>query len=118
MRSVMFSPAHGYTRVNVELAKLLLAHGQQEEAIPILRSALHGSLGASNLYVTHTELHAVLARAFSSMGANDSALVHRAYVARALTRADALGRARFAALLAPSSTDGLAPDSRRRLASR
>ena len=89
----------------MELAKLQLARGQHEEAVALLRAALHGPLEASNLYVTHTELHALLARAFSGMGTADSAAVHRAFVSRALARADAIGRARFATLLAPSSVD-------------
>ena len=105
LRAAIFSPSQGYTRVNVELAKLQLARGQHEEAVALLRAALHGPLEASNLYVTHTELHALLARAFSGMGTADSAAVHRAFVSRALARADAIGRARFATLLAPSSVD-------------
>lgn len=98
LRSAIFSPNLGYTRVNVTLATLYLARGQPEEAVPLLRAALHGSLEASNLYVTHTEVHAMLARAFALMRSPDSAAVHRAYVTRALVGADAVGRARFAAL--------------------
>ena len=98
LRSAIFSPNLGYTRVNVTLASLYLARGQPEEAVPLLRAALQGSLEASNLYVTHTEVHALLARAFSLMRSPDSAAVHRAYVTRALVGADAAGRARFAAL--------------------
>jgi hypothetical protein len=49
-----------------------------------LRPALHGSIEASNLYVTHTELQTLLARAFDAAGAPDSAAVHRGYVSRAM----------------------------------
>lgn len=98
LRSAIFSPNLGYTRVNVTLANLYLARGQPEEAVPLLRAALHGSLEASNLYVTHTEVHALLARAFALMRSPDSAAVHRAYVTRALVDADAAGRARFVSL--------------------
>lgn len=83
LRRAIFSPTQGYTRVNLELARLYLAQGQPHEAIPLLRAALHGPLEASNLYVTHTELHALLARAFTAAGLADSAAVHRRYVERA-----------------------------------
>jgi DNA-binding SARP family transcriptional activator len=95
LRRAMASPNIGYTRVNVTLATWYLARNQPEEAVPLLRAALHGSLEASNLYVTHTELHALLARAFSLMRMPDSAAAHRAYVERALVRADPAGRARL-----------------------
>jgi tetratricopeptide (TPR) repeat protein len=99
LRRAMASPNVGYTRVNVTLATWYLARDQPEEAVPLLRAALHGSLEASNLYVTHTELHALLARAFSLMRAPDSAAAHRAYVERARVRADPAGRARLDSLV-------------------
>jgi tetratricopeptide (TPR) repeat protein len=105
LRAAIFSSTFGYTRVNVALAKLYLDRGQPEEAVPLLRAALHGPLEASNLYVTHTELHALLARAFAAMRVTDSVAVHRAYVERALARADAMGRARFIAMQTPTSAD-------------
>jgi tetratricopeptide (TPR) repeat protein len=80
LRQAIFSPAAGYTRINVELARLHLARGEPREAIPLLRAALHGSLEASNLYVTHTELHELLARAFTAAGEPDSAAAHRHYL--------------------------------------
>jgi tetratricopeptide (TPR) repeat protein len=87
LRRAIFSPTAGYTRVNVALAELLLARGEPREAIPLLRAALHGSLEASNLYVTHTELHALLARAFAATAEPDSAAAHSRYVQRTLVRA-------------------------------
>lgn len=83
LRQAIFSPAAGYTRVNVELARLYLAQTRPRDAIPLLRAALHGPLEASNLYVTHTELHALLAQAFMAVGQADSAAVHQRYVAQA-----------------------------------
>jgi hypothetical protein len=47
-----------YTRTNVEMAKSLLELGRYGDAIAILEPALRGSLEASNLYVTHTEIRA------------------------------------------------------------
>ncbi len=116
LRLAMFSPAEGYTRVNLELGRLLLESNQPAAAVAVLRSALHGPLEASNLYVTHTELHALLARAFGAMRANDSAAVHREYVQQALARADADGRARFTALLGSSSGTRHTEDAPGRLA--
>jgi predicted Zn-dependent protease len=79
LRAAIYSPNFGYTRVNLELGKVYLALGKPREAIDVLRPALHGSIEASNLYVTHTDLHELLARAFDAVGAPDSAAVHRAY---------------------------------------
>jgi predicted Zn-dependent protease len=95
-RAAMFSPNLGYTRVNLELGRLYLDLGRPYDAIAVLSPALRGSLEASNLYVTHTEVHALLARAFAATGASDSAAVHDAYVARALAHSDPGVRARFA----------------------
>ncbi len=86
LRAAIYSPNLGYTRVNLELGRLYLELGHPSEAIDVLRPALRGSIEASNLYVTHTELHALLARAFAATGAPDSAAVHRKYVSRALAR--------------------------------
>jgi tetratricopeptide (TPR) repeat protein len=85
LRAAIYSPNFGYTRVNLELGRLYLELGKPREAIDVLRPALRGSIEASNLYVTHTELHALLARAFDAIGAPDSAAVHRAYVSRAMS---------------------------------
>jgi len=57
-------------------------------------------LQASNLYVTRTELHELLARAFELAGASDSAAVYYAHVADAWRRADAAFEPRRAAAAA------------------
>jgi len=87
-RAAIFSPTFGYTRTNLELGKLYLARDRPRDAIEILRPALRGALDASNLYVTHTEIHALLARAFDAASEGDSAVAHARWVAGALERAD------------------------------
>ncbi len=96
-RDAVYSPTAGFTRTNVELARALVAQGKTREAIDALRPALHGPLDASNFYVTHTELHEMLARAWETAGNADSAAAHYAYVARAWSKADAPFAARAAA---------------------
>lgn len=89
LAAAMLAPAAGYTRINVELAGLLTARGRAAEALPLLRGALHTDhLGGSEMYVTTTELHAALARAFAALGQADSAAAHATYVDRMLVGAD------------------------------
>jgi DNA-binding SARP family transcriptional activator/tetratricopeptide (TPR) repeat protein/TolB-like protein len=87
-RRAVFSTTGGYTRTNLELARALLRLGRAREAIPVLQAASRGPLQASNLYVTHTELHEHLARAYEMVGRPDSSAVHRCWVARARADAD------------------------------
>jgi len=65
-RSAVSSPNLGFTRVNRELARVLLAEGRPRDAVPVLRAALRGSLEGSNYYVTRAELEGLLARAESA----------------------------------------------------
>jgi len=88
-REAIHSPSLGYTRINLELARALLRMGRAAEAVPVLQAALRGEVDASNLYVTRTELHEVLAEAFERAGQADSARVHWQAVASALARSDA-----------------------------
>ena len=61
----------------------------------MLGAALRGgSLESGNLYVTHTELHELLAQAFERAGEADSAAAHYARVADAWRSADPQFRAR------------------------
>ena len=87
-RRALYSPTAGYTRTNLELARSLLAQHRPSEAASILRPALRGPLEASNLYVTHTELHELLARACDEAGQLDSAAVHYRWVVNAWRGAD------------------------------
>ena len=58
------------------------------DAVAILQPALRGAIDASNLYVTRTELHELLAQAWDAAGNLDSAAVHYAWIAKAWRAAD------------------------------
>lgn len=102
-RRAIYSLSEGYTRTNLELARELIAVGKAPEAIGILRSALRGPIDGSNLYVTQTEIHEMLAKAFERAGARDSAAAHYRHVALAWHDSDIPFRARAAAALGKSS---------------
>jgi DNA-binding SARP family transcriptional activator/tetratricopeptide (TPR) repeat protein len=89
LRAAIHSPTNGFTRVNLELGKALLRLNRPQEAVPVVRAALHGGIDGSNLYVTRTDLHEVLAQAFARTGSRDSAAFHYRAVANAWKRADA-----------------------------
>lgn len=89
LREAINSPSHGFTRINHELGRVLLRLNRASEAVSVVRSALHGDIDGSNLYVTRTELHEVLAQAFDRLGMRDSAAVHYRAVARAWHNPDA-----------------------------
>ena len=93
-RAAIFSPTYGYTRVNLELGRTLLRLHRPAEAIPVVRAALHGPQDASNLYVTHTELHELLGDLFAASGARDSAAAEYRWVATAWARSDSDWRPR------------------------
>jgi hypothetical protein len=59
------------------------------EAVATLQSSLRGEIDASNLYVTRTDLHELLAQAFDAAGQRDSARFHYRAVVNAWRRADA-----------------------------
>src|ERR1051326_4393951 len=103
-RQALTSPTFGYTRINYLLAQDLVATGQPRDAIPLLGAALRGGLEASNLYVTHTELHELLARACGAAGRGDSAAIEYRWVARAWRDGDAPFRARARAAEAKTRT--------------
>jgi DNA-binding SARP family transcriptional activator len=88
-RRALFSSTEGYTRVNLEMARSLMALRRFDEAIAILRPALRGGVDGSNTYVTHTELRFALAHAYEAAGERDSAAMQYALVERAWRRADA-----------------------------
>lgn len=87
-RAAIYSPSDGYTRTNLELARLLLDDGRPHEAAALLGAALRGAVQASNLYVSRTELHEALALALDAAGRPDSAAVHYRHVANAWQDAD------------------------------
>jgi tetratricopeptide (TPR) repeat protein len=96
LRAAIASPANGYTRANYELARSLLALARPAEAIPVLRAALRGRIHEPGLYLTRTETHELLARAFLEIGATDSATSHYAVVERAWRGADPMFAQRYA----------------------
>jgi len=87
-QAAIHSPTNGFTRVNYELARCLIQLGRPQEAIAALQAALRGDIEAGALYVTHTELHEVLAQAFDGARMTDSAAVHYRAVIKAWQRAD------------------------------
>jgi DNA-binding SARP family transcriptional activator len=93
-RAAVYSPALGFTRVNFEMARTLLQLNRPAEAVSILQAALRGEIDASNLYVTRTELHELLAESFSRAGQADSAAAHYRAVVKAWQRADPAFHAR------------------------
>jgi hypothetical protein len=96
-RAAMHSPTYGYTRINLELGRALLALRRPDEGIPVVQAALHGGIEGSNLYVTRTELHELLARLFDAAGRRDSAAAHYRVVERAWRSADPFLRSRYEA---------------------
>jgi TolB-like protein/tetratricopeptide (TPR) repeat protein len=87
-RKAMWSSTGGYTRTNFELARLLLERGRSHEAIGVLRAALAAGFESVGLYVTQTEMRALLAHAHARAGNADSARKHHQWVSRALAQAD------------------------------
>ncbi|HJR36637.1 MAG TPA: BTAD domain-containing putative transcriptional regulator, partial [Gemmatimonadales bacterium] len=94
-RRAVFSTTDGFTRINLEMGRSLVALGRAKEAIAILQPALRGGVDGSNSYVTHTELHQALARAFELAGRPDSAVAHYRMVERAWRHADPQFRDRY-----------------------
>jgi len=87
-RRSIYSPNFGFTRANLELGRSLLALGRAAEAVPVLQASLHGGWDGSNLYVSRTEIHEMLAQAFAASGRRDSAAAHFRQVESAWRRAD------------------------------
>lgn len=95
-RQAISSWTDGYTRINFELARALMRIGHPEQAVPPLQAALRGVLDASALYLTQTELHETLAKAFDAAGQRDSAEAQFQWVARAWQNGDPPFQARAA----------------------
>jgi DNA-binding SARP family transcriptional activator/tetratricopeptide (TPR) repeat protein len=88
IRSSITSLPTGYTRENYDLARVYLRLGRPRDAITVLQPALRSKLDASNYYITHTEIHELLAQAWDSAGRADSARVHYRWVANAWAKGD------------------------------
>jgi DNA-binding SARP family transcriptional activator/tetratricopeptide (TPR) repeat protein len=106
LRLAVSSPNLGFTRINLELARTLLALSRPRDAIPVLQAALRGGLEGSNFYVMRAELHEALGRAFAAAGERDSARVHNAAVVATWSAGDLDFQARTSRLLrvAPGSS--------------
>lgn len=90
----LIDPVTGFSRVNLELARILLARGQPRKAIPVLRAPLAGPIESTSYYTTLTELHAMLGDAFDRAGEADSALAHYDFTLAAWAHADSQFRPR------------------------
>jgi len=93
-QEAIYSPTLGFTRVNLELGRALMRQNRSREAAAVVAPALRGEVDASNLYVTRTELHELLAQAYDRAGVLDSAAVHYRAVVRAWGNADKMFHAR------------------------
>ncbi|HEX8718138.1 MAG TPA: BTAD domain-containing putative transcriptional regulator [Gemmatimonadaceae bacterium] len=94
LHRAIWSPSEGYTRASLELARVSLAVGHPLDAVRIMQSALHGPMDASNFYLTRTEIHDMLARAFAAAGQADSAAAHSRTVAQSWRNGDTPFRVR------------------------
>jgi tetratricopeptide (TPR) repeat protein len=88
IRSSIYSLPAGYTRENYDLARVYLELGRPRDAIAVLQPVLRGKLDASNMYVTQTEIHELLAQSWMAAGRPDSAGPHFDWVARAWAAGD------------------------------
>ena len=61
----MFSTSDGFTRINLEMGRSLVALGRGEGGHRHPRPALRGGVDGGNSYVAHTELHEALAQAWA-----------------------------------------------------
>jgi hypothetical protein len=93
-RRAIYSPTSGFTRVNLELAGALLDLDRPREAIDVLSPAFRGPIEGSNLYVTRSELHDEMGRAWEAAGNADSASYHYRRASEAWRRADPSLRSR------------------------
>lgn len=87
-RAAMASPVRGYSRINYELGRSLIALHRPIEAVPVLRAGLRGELEDQGQFVTRTDMHERLAQAFDAAGQRDSAAAHYAVVERVWRGAD------------------------------
>jgi len=106
----IFSTTDGFTRINLMMARSLLALHRPAEAVKILQPALRGGVDGSNTYVTHTDLQEALAQAFEQAGQADSARAHFTVVERAWRHADPEFRDRYLAAKRGAEGRGGAPD--------
>jgi DNA-binding SARP family transcriptional activator/tetratricopeptide (TPR) repeat protein/TolB-like protein len=90
--------AGGWTRTNVELARVQLAANEPSAAIATLRDAYTAPVDAMGRYVTRSELDWWMSRAFAAADRADSARVYADYVRAAWKNAEPMTRARLDSL--------------------
>ncbi len=93
-RQAIWSPTTGYTRTNIELAKVLLRLNRPREAAYWADAARRGGLDASQTYTTTTELLELGALAWDAAGERDSALTRYRQVLKNWSAAEPTYRAR------------------------
>ena len=93
-RQAIWSPTSGYTRTNIELAKVLLRLNRPREAAYWADAARRGGLDASQTYATTTELLELGALAWDAAGERDSAVTRYRQVLKNWSDADPIYRAR------------------------
>ena len=65
-----------YARGNLDLARLLIGMGQEDEAVLLLQQALRGPILSDGFWVIRPELYEALGRAWEAAGRPDSAVVN------------------------------------------
>jgi DNA-binding SARP family transcriptional activator/tetratricopeptide (TPR) repeat protein len=75
-QAMFSSNGTNFTRINLALARSLLALGRGSDAVRVLQPVFRGPLEAGNLYATRTEFHVALGDAFRAAARIDSAAVH------------------------------------------
>jgi len=100
-----FSETQGFSRLQLERARALLALGRPRDAIPVLRHPLGGTLEAGNFYTTRAELQELLAQAYEKAAELDSAAVYYRRVAEAWRAADRQFQVRVAQARARAALD-------------
>jgi len=87
-RRAEFSPVEGYARNKVLLAETLLDLERPHEALVVLQPFLRGSMSGPSLHATHSEVHALLGRAWEAAERPESAAFHYRRALDAWRRAD------------------------------
>lgn len=88
-QEALYSVRGGYSRINLELARMHILRGNAEKAVRILLpTLLRGPLEASNLYLTRTELHIAIGEALEQAERGDEAVAHYRWVLSAWKAAD------------------------------
>jgi hypothetical protein len=90
--------AGGFTRTNVELARVQLAAHEPDAAIATLRDAYTAPVDAMGRYVTRSELDWWMSRAFAAANQRDSARVYAGFVRAAWKNAEPMVRAKLDSL--------------------